>query len=104
MTIIGIAELNKKGMDLLGTDVSGPYQIIDVDHHFGIEILDENRMSQWIMKGNYTVLDESTIDKEELQRALTTRKLNKFVKSLSRDEIITLSDILGRDNEGGVTI
>ena len=83
MNIFGIADLNKKGMDLIGTDVSGPYQIIDVDHHFGIEILDVNRMSQWIMKGNYTIRDEKTIDKDEIQRALTRRKLDTFIKSLS---------------------
>lgn len=106
MNIIGIAELNKKGMELLETDVSGPYQIIDVDYNFGIEILDENRMGQWIMKGNYTILDEKTIDKEEIQRSLTTRKLNKFLKSLSSDELIFLTEKLNpyTDSRGAKTV
>lgn len=94
MNIIGIVELNKKGMDLLGTTVSGPFKIIDVDHHFGIEILDENNQSQWIMNGNYTILDDKTIDIYEIQRKLTSRKLKKFVNSLSSDEKILLKNIL----------
>jgi hypothetical protein len=58
--VFGYVVLNAEGKKNMGIG-AGPFPIIDTDHHFGVEILDHQKRSHWIMKGQYTELDQNTI-------------------------------------------
>jgi hypothetical protein len=67
--VFGYIQLKSEGMTLVGTKTPGPFPIIDHDPHFGVEILDHNKQSHWIMKGQFNQLDENTIHQERYESA-----------------------------------
>jgi hypothetical protein len=74
--IFGHVELNSEGMNLVNTRSPGPYKIIDMDHQFGVEIMDNRNIAHWIMKGNYNILDFNSVQMPETQQ----KKVDNIVK------------------------
>lgn len=67
--VFGYVQLKGEGMQLVGTTSPGPFPIIDLDHQFGVEILDHNKISHWIMKGQYIQLENTTLFQDQYKNA-----------------------------------
>jgi hypothetical protein len=66
--VFGYVELTGEGQKNLGIG-AGPFPVIDLDNHFGVEILDHNRISHWIMKGQFNNLEQSTLAQKQYETA-----------------------------------
>lgn len=72
--VFGYVELSVEGMKNIGVVNKGPFPIIDLDHQFGVEILDHKKIGHWIMKGQYNQLEENTIHKGQYEQACHVMK------------------------------
>jgi hypothetical protein len=80
----GFVELSGEGMNLVNVTWPGPFQVIDIDPHFGVEILDHRNVSHWITKGNYSMLEDHTIE-SVLYESNTQIKVDRIIKRLGED-------------------
>lgn len=94
--VFGYVELTKQGMEIMGSGSPGPFPIIDLDPHFGVEILDHKRISHWIMKGNYVQMDENTLNQENYEKACRQNRHVHDVQALIK-QANELKDVQGQD-------
>lgn len=93
--VFGYVELTGEGQKNLGIG-AGPFPVIDLDHQFGVEILDHNKISHWIMKGQFNDLEDRTLAQEQYE---TKRGQNGHVQDVQKslDIIRQLVAIQGSD-------
>jgi hypothetical protein len=91
--VFGYVELNNEGQKNLGIG-AGPYPVIDLDPHFGVEILDHQKLSHWIMKGQFSNLEKSTLAQKEYEIACGQGGHVHDVQSMI-DQVKSLVDIQG---------
>jgi hypothetical protein len=100
--VFGHIQLKSEGMALVGTTSPGPFPIIDHDPHFGVEILDHNRQSHWIMTGQFNHLEENTIHQETYEKACGQNRHVQDVQS-QINNIKQIVELHGRDGNWNVS-
>lgn len=78
LKVLGHVELTAEGMNLVNEKTSGPFRIVEVDHAWGVGILDSRDILHWVMKGNYTILDMNSIRLPETAQSNIDRIIQKM--------------------------